>query len=424
MDHDLTKSNIESSISTMLQRAKRTGHCEDECWYVEDLMAAYDTMFPSQGTTPDIFCSILKSLNEYVLVIDGRNTRMSVLSPKRSFNRSRVNEIIARSRTHPERTAGELLFLSEEEDLAGLHRIGPVQREELSCSTLAASFRGEHVNDGGGLGKIKAQIVEAFSEGLVIPISQMHNAFCRTHGAMFDYRKTPCKKFRHPHPTLSKFLRCCEDIVEIKNLQLPYLLKRTSDVPLRIEKQLLVHLKSQMHSKALSYHIELLAVNMFGIRSTLPLLDFLELFRLVYKTSFESLSSAPPAEAINELIRSPNFFAKMNNGQIAVTVVPSFDEAYAEYGDPTFHNLAITAERTCADAPVADGFVDVPSSGIFKDTGIDLLLRIADCNIPRSLQMPFTGYDHEALKSVEMKHAWCYVQQAINLDDRRAFYDL
>lgn len=265
---------------------------------------------------------------------------------------------------------------------------------------------------------IRTKLGEIFGQSLVIPVDMFQTVYCEVHGQAINWRTVPCQIPKHAHPTLSKFLRCFDDIFELRQLRRLYVVSRSEEIA-RVMRQRLAEYSRYRGGPMSLVCLEALCANIFVTRVTTALSDFLSLFEGAYGISLVNyLSGVAPQEALCAL-RSPNIVVVNKNNEFTVTLCPTHHSTFIEWMDSSAHRLVAEIEKVVLGT-VPSG----PSEGLGceffakKKTldGLDALLKISDLNIPRQLQIR-TRYPPVA--GLKPSGLWRYLQENVNFDDLR-----
>lgn len=261
---------------------------------------------------------------------------------------------------------------------------------------------------------MKDKINAAFSNKPVIPIDCFHTAFCEVHGKGINLESAPCHLPKHVHPTISKYLRCFSDLVDLKMLNKLYVINISNEMLKYTERRFL------SYSNDLNkLNIEALCVNLFSTKITLFFSDFLEIFKTIYKNPIETIiKNNNPQEYLCNL-RSPNIIIVKKNNNYSMTICPIFHSSYVEWEDPEKHRKIYEIENRISENKksevVVSSLCNISSYQILnkeKD-----LLNIADLNIPRKIQIQCN-----LKEPVEFNDLWMYLQVNVNFNGQRGFF--
>ncbi|ELA40889.1 uncharacterized protein VICG_02069 [Vittaforma corneae ATCC 50505] len=275
---------------------------------------------------------------------------------------------------------------------------------------------------------VRNRINEAYSKRPIIPIDSFHTAFCEVHGKAINIDTAPCPIPKHRHPTLSKYLRCYEDVVELKLINKMYAINKTEEVKSICQRRFSSYFL-KFDDPLFKVSLEALCVNMFSTKVTLSFGDFIELFKTVYSNSFQHVfKSDSPQEYLCNL-KSPNIILVKKNDLCTITLCPTHHSSFVEWESPAFHRRIEEIESSiagCRKTEKVSRLCAVSSFDFFKNHGFSKecmhkvldILSIADLNIPRKVQKRST---FSALE-IEFNDLWRFVQENINFDDKRTYF--
>lgn len=272
---------------------------------------------------------------------------------------------------------------------------------------------------------IKQKIIDSFDGAMVIPVSSFNIAMSQKHGSSINYKTAPCKIPKHKHANLSKYLACCRDFIEIKNFRGNYIFLSTNLIREQMKKRKLAFLVSKKDPRFWLY-FEALCTAICPIKVTIPVDDFCELFRLVYNIKIDQVCGMAPLAALNKIL-SLNIRVLNNNGIYSVVVTPlqaisldNFDKTSADI----FKDILKINDGIINGYQITNASVDVviKSREAFfisdsENNSFEKLLKIADFNIPKSLQ-------HICAEEIDLEFSllWKYLKSNINFDDKNTFY--
>lgn len=264
--------------------------------------------------------------------------------------------------------------------------------------------------------QIKSKLISAFDDYPVISMDNFRIAFCAKNGIMFDYTKYPCPIPHHPHGNLSKFLNCFHELLELKTLRKLYILNKTQRIGNLSKARISAYIKPEDDPLYLLCS-EALLTSILTTKTTLQLDDFVDLFTLVYKNPIKILcKSLPPHQFINNL-RSPNLILVKKGEIYNLTVTPLRCESYVEWQPNNYHRKIIEIEQSILNGKeITDEFKG--QFLVFEDRVPSNLMAIANCNVPRILQIKIT----DDLKDLNYEGAWIYLNSNLNFGNTKAFF--
>lgn len=275
---------------------------------------------------------------------------------------------------------------------------------------------------------IRNRIDEAYSKRPVIPIDSFHAVFCEVHGKAINIDTAPCPVPKHKHPTLSKYLRCYEDIVELRLVHKMYAINKTEGMKNICQRRLSSYSLKPINP-LFKASLEALCVNIFSTKVTLFFGDFIELFKIVYWNSFESIfKCGSPQEYLCNL-RSPNIILVKKNNLYTITLCPTHHSSFVEWLDPLFHRKIEEIEHDIVESGKAKAIFSpcaVSSLGFFERQGLSKecmhkvsdVLSIADLNVPRKVQKR----SNFNISGVGFGDLWKYMCENVNFDDKRTYF--
>ncbi|KAM0672984.1 hypothetical protein GVAV_003559 [Gurleya vavrai] len=248
-------------------------------------------------------------------------------------------------------------------------------------------------------------MLSALESSSVFLLTTFHNAMTKKHGIAFDYKKAPANKFKGVRSKLSLYLDDCNDIferIQIKNML--FYKRIDSDGKRLVEKRKNTHLRIvKEDNEEKKYHLEILIVNLFPTRTTADIQDIENVFENIYGVTINSLIGTDSFKSYLIKYISPNMILKESRNDAKVTLIPSSDDDYREYGDIELQNKVLILEQKIMgnydeivinqeiveEMPIIDFKIPVRSSEIFKtkNSGIYDLLSQIDYNVPKSLQI-------------------------------------
>ncbi|KAI4291863.1 hypothetical protein PAPHI01_1137 [Pancytospora philotis] len=460
--------NIKTKGRELLAAAPRIEYNgrETDLYYARSLHAAYEKLYGI--TNFDLFWHAFYKVPEYA-VFPNDNPLFTVVCEKKSADRGLVNAIVssaAGSAASPRKTprkgtdgpaskkfkshatnlqsSGYMLDAESSDVAAGLDAENTLNSPSLSSSKGRSIYDELESSDdmqvicatakkipaagpkaapaAPTFQEIKDGIVRAFGTGHVLPVAGAHGALAAA-GSGFDYRTAPCKIPRHPHSNLTKFFACCKDIAEIKTLSVPYLVLRTPAAE-HLEKKRKHAYFVPPSDPAFNYFTEALIVNMFAVKSRVPLDDFTKLFRHIYGREFGEVVKASPSRWLDEL-SSPNIRLTDSKGVCAVTFVPGHSYEYTRWQPDDIAGRIASIEGNFdggAIASAAAGAVsNVALSQVFPaaDGRVLELMRIADLNVPKHVLESTADCLPESL---DYSPLWRVLRHSVNFDDQRTFF--
>lgn len=276
-----------------------------------------------------------------------------------------------------------------------------------------------------GVSEVRKSIIEAFDFCYSIPVSSLNKAMCQKHGISIDYRTAPCRIPNHKHGSLSKYLQCFNDIVEIKSHKTAYIL--LADRNRIVRRRKLAYTQSRNDS-TFNACCEALLTTLFPIRTTLPMEDLQFVFKLVYGSTLEDILGASLKKFLNRS-KTPNVRLTGNDPtEYSVIIIPLRDPSYQEWTTASVHErihreeAAITGE---AGAGPADTIlsINVASMEVFKNIPkiqeLQDTLAIADLNIPKFV---LNSRPSASLQEFIHSPVWRYACQNNNFDDGPTFF--
>lgn len=278
---------------------------------------------------------------------------------------------------------------------------------------------------------LKTRIQEAFALCPIIPLDSFSHAYCNAHGIMFDYKTAPCHIPKHPHPSLSKFLRCYSSILEFKEYKKLYVILKTKEME-AISKKRLSSYVVKASSTLFKCSVEALCANLFAFKSTVSFEDFLNLFLFIYKISFpdvmalfyqdqDSIRRVTPMEFLSSL-KSPNMIIVKKNDCYNFTITPLHSSEYKDWESTAVHRKIkeIESSLLVSEESIKPSVLLVlnPLSRCFIKSTNKNLLKIADLNVPKLLQKSYLY----SLEDLEFGDLWMYYKESINFDGKRPFF--
>lgn len=402
--------NIKTKTKELFGGASRIVHGgrETELYFSSDLHSSYVGMF--EGVDFMAFLRAFHSVPDYV-VFPSTNPVYSIVCHRDSVDKKTIQAIIDEKnrKTAARRTVYDHLDSSDEGDLVASKRF----RSSL-----------EPGEDPGkdAFGSLKRRMVQAFGSGCVVPVACFGAAMCENSGGMFNFRTAACNIRRHTHSSLSKFLGCCGEILDVKTLRTAYVFLTTAEANDLKQKRMSSFLVPRA-DPMFPYYIEALAVGIFPIRTTVSLSDFQDIFELVYGKNFERLVGACASSFIPK-INSPNLQVSRNNDVLSVTVSPMHTACYREFVSSEIHEKIYRIEdRILNGADPGEGLADftlnVASGEVFGDCGTAKLMGIADMNIPKLVQEVSADTVPDGVLYTPL---WRFLRHSVNFDDKTAFF--
>lgn len=267
--------------------------------------------------------------------------------------------------------------------------------------------------------KIKEKIIEIFENSPVIPINSVNQAYCAIHGNMFNYRESPCNIPMHKHNNLTKYLQCCKSILEIKIFKSSYAINITPHIQSITKKRKQAFLEDQSTPK-LKYFIEALLTTLFPTFVKIPLSDLIDIFNYIYSCDIDKITKGFKNFLLD--FRSQNVYLLNKNDVFSVSINPLHNvKLYHDWMPSDIQDHIISMDRKITDGsscPVVELQINIPSKDIFKVTGVDNLLRIADLNIPTFIQEISTD---DIPTDIEYTSIWRFIQRSVNFDDKIDF---
>jgi len=278
---------------------------------------------------------------------------------------------------------------------------------------------------------LKTRIQEAFSLCPIIPLDSFSHAYCNAHGIMFDYKTAPCHIPKHPHPSLSKFLRCYSSILDFKEYKKLYVILKTKEME-AINKKRLSSYVVKASNTLFKCAVEALCANLFAFKSTVSFEDFLNLFLFVYKISFsdamalfyqdqDSIRRITPMEFLSSL-KSPNMIVVKKNDCYNLTITPLHSSEYKDWESTAVHRKIreIEGSLLLSEESIKPTVLPVPNplSSCFSKSINRNLMKIADLNVPKLLQKNYLC----SLEDLEFGDLWLYYKESINFDGKRPFF--
>ncbi|EPR79612.1 hypothetical protein SLOPH_710 [Spraguea lophii 42_110] len=287
---------------------------------------------------------------------------------------------------------------------------------------------------------VRDKILTSYKKAVICPLNNMNTMICEEHGSMFDYKTAKCRVGGfHGHKTLTKYLNCCDDLVTILTFSQPYALKNGYKAKDLIEKRTSAHIKHQFPG-CLNYHVEILLVNLFPLKVTLPVKDMEQIFFSVYGYKFNSIIG--PIEKIINDMKSPNLFISVTGKQRMVTCIPTQSLDYSDFGDINLFTKVHELENCILkdsksifkeeSVPINKKNIIIPYNEVLGDVDKKLegLFTSFDLNIPRYVQNPLslTGSTSLYQKCYDteegLKFYWAFLSENLLLEEKDAYFDI
>lgn len=237
-------------------------------------------------------------------------------------------------------------------------------------------------------------IITSFANSVICPIMQLTSAICERHGVMFDYKNANCKNGIHRHKTLTVFLGCCGEYIKILNYVNGYAY-RIDTLSHSITKQRFhVHF-TESRKEDFKSHLELLIVNLFPLKVTIPVSDLKEIFKYVYNSDINLVLREKGIydsfEKVIHQLLSPNLFITVSAKRENITCIPTSHPEYI-IQNKSGMRYALDAEENIfskkKEIKITTKQNDYKKSEILSLSKIfnTDIPKLADFNVPRSLQ--------------------------------------
>lgn len=266
------------------------------------------------------------------------------------------------------------------------------------------------------LSDIKSKLNSAFDDCPVISIDTFRTAYCSKNSVMFDYHTTPCPIPHHPHGTLSKFLSCFHEILELKSLRKIYILNKTPKILAMASARFNLFLKKE-NDPLHKLYVEALLTSIFAAKVTLLIEDFIDLFEIIYKNPISVLCKTCTIHQFINSLNSPNLILVKKNNIYNLTVTPLRCEFYTEWQSVENHKKVMDTELYILNGRKIRN-EEKPKVLIFKDCCSANLLEIASCNVPNSVQLKVLN----EVPELKFDYSWIYLNSNINFGSVKTFF--
>jgi hypothetical protein len=426
MEIEKIKINLASSKRYIFKETPKAklDNKEQDVYFIEDLHNTYQRLYES--CDQKTFAMAVSQLYKKKMILN-QNPKFSVLCLNDKLAKAKINEII--SEKFNKATRKDLRTLSDSEELSNKPALKITcdidnldSSEEVISKKFKTSFdiqeKPVQVAD---FDVIKSKIIGTFKKCPIIATSGFNGAMCNTYGNAFNFKECPCSIPYHKHASLTKYFQCCKDFTDILTLKNSYIRLKTSEMCEIVDKRIKFYFQMKKDTKFAVY-IEALATNLFSVKTTLPLCDFIDIFDVVYKNDyFRSMKS--PKDFILGL-KSPNFYVLNNNNVFTVTVNSMSDSTYKEFASSEIHNKIFQFEKKilsseCEDEEVNNFDKNVSSEFIFEDSRHKNLLDICDMNIPKHVLVPRS----EPLDpQIKYSPEWKYLNHNLSWNDKLTYF--
>lgn len=427
-------------------------------YYVYDVFETFVQRTSSKLTLTQFF-HLLKKV-DCVVVLEGCNAGMSIVCLRSHFNKDMGLQIL-RSDVRPggdlHSNAAEDVYdsLFEDSDSVVIQAVDGknVSPKRTGLAEEMSKRKKTHGKGEPGKSKDKAkksdeknaktykktreQLLAAFKDGVIVPVSILHSAFIRAHGFAFEYKRLPCKSGCHAHNTLSKYIMCCKDTFEIMSFGDIYIKRVDYDAKILVERRKNMHIP-KLSTPASKYHLELLLVDMFPTKVSVEYNDLNRIFKEIYNVSLSSLCNGDPKKAIASM-GTPNIYFTQSK-RTMVTLVPSWTSIYKSFGDSEkvlracTLDTGILAKKNAEPEKSKEPNVQASmgkSSHYIEDIlcASSSLLDIAGTNVPRHLQTQHVACDVLSLFKFcdtdgGLSLQWGFVNQCVRLSSKNTFFDI
>ncbi|ELQ74433.1 hypothetical protein THOM_2667 [Trachipleistophora hominis] len=294
--------------------------------------------------------------------------------------------------------------------------------------------------------ELKDKIRECFGDGIVVPVMSLNMLYCERHTTMFDYKKGPCRKGKyHGHKTLTNFLTCCDDSFALLNYKTLFVMRRDKAATELTRKRLEMHYKNVKKNDELGLlHLEIMIINMFAMKTSVPIDDLEKVFYDVYKVEISEFCKKHSVLRTLQILNSPNMVVSISQKHNNVVCIPTFRKEFSDYKkradeyaqvlnveDNILRPQVVSCSPPSHQNKKKDGEYKSRGCELFKNEKLNNLLTLADINVPRSIQKRTTSIPRpsELYKELEcdigVDPAWSYILQALNMDgEEDAFIDI
>lgn len=322
----------------------------------------------------------------------------------------------------------------------------PKSNQSKTCQkTNVNQNKKQHATEKLTYADLKEQIKMCFKDGLIIPVMILNRLFCDRHVTMFDHKRGPCKKgLYHGHKTLTNYFACCDDSFKLLNYKNVYIMRKDKAAFELAQKRIDAHVKTIKKGTAISLiHLEIMIVNIFAARTTVPLDDLEKIFYDVYKMNLSSFCTKYSLMKTLQTLNSPNLTVCITQKSNNIICIPTFCGEFNHYKKNTDDYTRVISieedilrpkiERISQPSSV-DKINGKPfksnSNTLFGSNKFDKLLCMSDMNIPRLIQkknknIPRSSELYNELKDdVGVDPSWSYILQFLRLDDENTFMDI
>ncbi|EJW03995.1 hypothetical protein EDEG_01706 [Edhazardia aedis USNM 41457] len=429
--------NIERNTETITLDGKKT-----QCWYVGDMYNTYKKLGVSSKSSFSEFYKILQRNTKFIFT-EHNDMNKTVVSLKDKYLEEVVSQIMKQNIT-TEAVRGKspfdaigMLYESDEDDeiFSDSAPVVPSSKKKQTEKNFSRKRDNDHSNSYNkkepqkllaskkfDISKIKNydgyrdMMLTSLDKAPVFSITSFHEIIKSRYGITFDHKTAISYQGKYRRSKLFSYLDECKDIFQKIQMGSVLFYKRIDNqCNFLIDKRKSAHLKAFTNEKT-QYHIEILIVNMFMVKTTCEMVHVEKIFEMVYKVPLTKILGGFSFKDFLRKVSSPNMIVKGNVNCIRLTCIPTHHEEYKLYQNEELHqevlniedDICQTKSETLAVENVTVPEVVVPTynfnikySDVFKtkDEKLLAMLDLADYNIPRVLQNKHTVFDTTALIS-------------------------